>query len=173
MSSTNRSRRFLFALLLAGGASLASAQISPYGTGLSSSAGLGAPFALSPYGSAMPGGTGLGYTTPLLLGPNGSSVSGTPGLGYATAQPLGTYGSSLSSGTGLGYAAPSPLNSGGIGPTANPLSPTTPYPLVNCHPGGCSGIDGTQYTRGAGNVMFGSNGKICQYMASGAPLVCN
>jgi hypothetical protein len=131
MSSTNRSHRFLFAILLAGGASLASAQISPYGTGLSSSAGLGAPFALSPYGS------------------------------------------SLSSSTGLGYAAPSPLNSGGVGPMANPLSPVTPYPLVNCHPSGCSGIDGTQYTRGAGNVMFGSNGKICQYMAPGAPLVCN
>ena len=152
MSSTSRSHRFLFAILLASGASLASAQIGPYGTGLSSSAGLGAPFALSPYGSAMPGGTGLGYTTPLLLGPNGSSLSGSPGLGYA---------------------APSPLNSGGVGPMANPLSPTTPYPLVNCHPGGCSGIDGTQYTRGAGNVMFGSNGKICQYMALGAPLVCN
>jgi len=173
MSSTNRSRGFLFAILLAGGASLASAQIGPYGTGLSSSAGLGAPFALSPYGSAMPSGTGLGYTTPLLLGPNGSSVSGSPGFGYATAPPLGTYGSSLSSSTGLGYAAPSPLNSGGVGPMANPLSPTTRYPLVNCHPSGCSGIDGTQYARGAGNVMFGSNGKICQYTALGAPLVCN
>ncbi len=58
MSSTNRSRGFLFAILLAGGASLASAQIGPYGISLSSSAGLGAPFALSPYGGAMPSGTG-------------------------------------------------------------------------------------------------------------------
>ena len=173
MSSTNRSCGFLFAILLAGGASLASAQIGPYGIGLSSSAGLGAPFALSPNGGAMPSGTGLGYTTPLLLGPNGSSVSGSPGFGDATALPLGTYGSSPSSSTGLGYAAPSPLNSGGVGPMANPLSPTTRYPLINCHPGGCSGIDGTQYTRGVGDVMFGSNGKICQHTAPGAPLVCN
>jgi hypothetical protein len=56
---------------------------------------------------------------------------------------------------------------------ADPLSPATHYPMVSCHPGGCSGVDGTQYMRGAGNVMFGSNGKVCQYVASGAPLACN
>jgi hypothetical protein len=170
-----RSLRFVFAVVLAGGTSLASAQIGPYGSGLSSSAGLRAPppLALSSYGSTMPSGTGLGYTTPLLLSPNGSSVWSSPGFGYATAPPLGTYGSSMSSSTGLGYAAPSPLNPAEVGPMANALSPTTHYPLVNCHPGGCSGVDGTQYTRGAGNVMFGSNGKICQYTAPGAPLVCN
>ena len=55
----------------------------------------------------------------------------------------------------------------------NATSPTTRYPLANCYAGGCFGTDGTQYTRGAGNVLFGSNGKICQYTASGAPLVCN
>jgi hypothetical protein len=56
---------------------------------------------------------------------------------------------------------------------ADTLSPATHYPLypfVNCHPGGCSGVDGTQYMQGAGNVMFGSNGKVCQYTAPGAPL---
>jgi hypothetical protein len=145
---------FVFAVVLAGGASIASAQITPYGGNLSSSAGLRAlpPSAFSAFGSDMPGTTGLGSTTPLLFSPNGGSVPSSPGLGYA---------------------APSPMNPGEVGPMANPLSPTTRYPLVTCHPGGCSGVDGTQYARGAGNVMFGSNGKVCQYTAVGAPLVCN
>jgi hypothetical protein len=74
---------------------------------------------------------------------------------------------------GLGSAAPSPLIPGEVGAMASTTSPTTRYPLVNCYAGGCFGTDGTRYVRGAGNVLFGSNGKICQYAASGAPLVCN
>jgi len=45
--------------------------------------------------------------------------------------------------------------------------------VANCDPAGCWGIDGTRYTRGAGDVMFGSNGKTCQLVAPGAPLSCN
>lgn len=138
-------RRFIFAALLAGSASLVGAQGSPYGSTLSSGAGLGAPLAQSPYGTAMPSGTAFRYPT----------------------------GISMSSSTELGHVAPSPENFGGVGRIGDPLSPTAHYPLVNCHPGGCSGSDGTQYVHGAGNVMFGSNGKICQYTAPGAPLVCN
>jgi hypothetical protein len=157
------------AVVLAGSASLAYAQVGLHGGGLSGGAGLGAPYAISPYGSA--GNLGLGSTAPL-FSPSGGSLSSSPGLGYSN-PPLGSYGSSMSSSTGLGYAAPSPMSSFNAGPMANPLSPSTRYPLVNCTSGGCSGLDGTQYSRGAGNVMFGSNGKICQYTAPGAPLVCN
>lgn len=45
--------------------------------------------------------------------------------------------------------------------------------VANCDQAGCWGIDGTRYTRGAGNVMFGSNGKTCQLVAPGVPLSCN
>lgn len=147
--------RFVFAVVLAGGTSLAAAQIAPYGSNLPITAGLGDPLSspLNPYGRGMTTGTGLGYTTtPLTLSPNRGS---------------------LSSSTNFGYAAPLPLNPGGGASMADTLSPATHYPVVNCHPGGCSGVDGTQYARGAGNVMFGSNGKVCQYVAPGAPLVCN
>ena len=34
-------------------------------------------------------------------------------------------------------------------------------------------LAGSAYDRGAGNVMFGSNGKVCQFVAPGAPLMCN
>ena len=147
--------RLAFAVILAVGTSLAAAQIAPYGGNLPIGAGLGDPLSspLSPYGSATSGSTGLPYTTtPLPLTPNRSSVSTS---------------------TALGYAAPSPLIPGEGGPMAVHATPATHYPVVNCHPGGCSGVDGTQYARGAGNVMFGSNGKVCQYVAPGAPLVCN
>ena len=157
---------FVLAAGLAGGASLASAQVGPYG----SSAGLGSPppSSLSPYGTGMPSATGFGSTGPLLFSPNASAVSSSQSFGYATSPPLGSYGSSM----GLAPAVPSPLIPGQVGAMAAP-SPTTRYPLANCYAGGCFGTDGTQYTRGAGNVLFGSNGKICQYTASGAPLVCN
>jgi hypothetical protein len=93
-----------------------------------------------------------------------------PSFDTATSPSSGRYGNNL----GLGYAAPSPLNPGAV--SAMPyVSPSTHYPLVNCSVGGgaCFGTDGTQYARGTGNVMFGSNGKVCQYTAPGAPLVCN
>ncbi len=117
-----RSLRFVFAVVLAGCTSLAAAQIAPYGSNLSSSAGLSDPLLtpLSPYGSAMSSSMGLGYTTPL------------------------SNRSSVSSRTGLGYAPTSPLNPGGGGPMVDTLSPVAHYPVVNCHPGGCSGVDGTQ-----------------------------
>ena len=161
-----RSLNFVLAAVLAGGTSLASAQIGPYG-----SAGFGAPppSALNPYGTGMPSATALGSTGPLLFSPNPSAVSSSRRFGGATSPPLGSYGSSM----GLGSAAPSPLIPGEVGAMTNATSPTTRYPLANCYAGGCFGTDGTQYTRGAGNVLFGSNGKICQYTASGAPLVCN
>jgi hypothetical protein len=54
------------------------------------------------------------------------------------------------------------------------VSPATNFPQVTqCDQTGCWGNDGTRYTRGAGNVMFGSNGKTCQSRAPGAPLSCN
>jgi hypothetical protein len=158
-----KSRGFVIAVLLAASASAACAQIGSlggsFGGGLTSGAGPGAPFAINPYGSS--GNLGLGSTGPL-FSPGGGGVSGSAGLRYSTPGPA-TSGSSITS----------PLNSFASAPMANPLSPGTRYPLVDCHPGGCSGSDGTQYTAGAGNVMLGSNGKICQYMAAGAPLVCN
>jgi len=146
-----RSHAFIVAAVLAGVASLASAQIGPHAGGLPATAGLGA-------------------NAPLLFNPRPSAVPATPGLSHEVSPALGGYGSNL----GSGYAEPSPLTPGPAGSlSANPLSPTTRFPLVTCHPGGCSGVDGTQYARGAGNVLFGSNGKICQFTAPGAPLVCN
>jgi len=52
---------------------------------------------------------------------------------------------------------------------ARPMNPN----VVNCDSGGCWGTDGTRYNRGAGNTMFGSDGRICQAVAPGAPLICN
>jgi hypothetical protein len=58
--------------------------------------------------------------------------------------------------------------------SSNTVSPATNFPQVaNCDQTGCWGTDGTRYTRGAGNVMFGSNGKTCQSGAAGAHLSCN
>jgi hypothetical protein len=166
-----RSRRFAIAALLAGSASLAWAQTGLSGGGLSPSAGLGGPSPLSPYGSVVPTGPGFDSTTPF-ISPLHSGLSGSSGLGTSTPS-LGSYGNTMSRSADFGYSVPSPRDPGGVGSMADPLSPTTRFPMVNCHPGGCSGFDGTQYTRGAGNVMFGSNGKICQYTAPGAPLTCN
>jgi len=54
------------------------------------------------------------------------------------------------------------------------VSAASDFPqTTNCDPAGCWGTDGTRYTRGAGNIMFGSNGKTCQFVAPGAPLSCN
>ena len=152
---------FVLAAVLAGGTSLASAQIGPYG-----SVGLGSPLpsTLNPYGTGMPSTTGFG-TGPLLVSRNASNVSSSQSFGYAT--------SPLDSSMGLVSAVPSPLIPGQVGAMANAPSPTAHYPMANCYVGGCFGTDGTQYTRGPGNVLFGSNGKICLYTASGAPLVCN
>ena len=165
-----RSLNFVVAAVLAGGTSLASAQIGPHGIGLSSSAGSGSPppSALNPYGIGMPS-AGLGSTGPLLFSPNPGAITSSRGFGNATSPPLGGYGSSM----GLGSASPSPLIPGEVGAMANAPSPTTRSPLANCYAGGCFGTDGTHYVRGAGNVLFGSNGKICQNAAPGAPLVCN
>jgi len=65
-----------------------------------------------------------------------------------------------------------------IGPTTPPpIGPYTPPPipngaqLNNCDVAGCWGTDGTRYTR-AGNVLFGSNGRICNIVSPGAPAIC-
>ena len=142
-----RSYPFVFAAVLIGMATLASAQSNPYG-------------------SALPSTSGLGSNAPLLLSPSTPNGFGRPGFGNVTSPSLGSYGGNM----GLGYSATPPVSSG---PVLNPLLPNTRYPVVSCHPGGCSGVDGTQYARGAGNVLFGSNGKICQYTAPGAPLICH
>ena len=52
----------------------------------------------------------------------------------------------------------------------NPVAQANPQ-VANCDPSGCWGTDGTRYNRGAGNLMFGSNGKTCQTVSLGAPLV--
>ena len=58
--------------------------------------------------------------------------------------------------------------------SSNIVSAAPNFPqLANCDQAGCWGIDGTRYTKGAGNTMFGSNGKTCQLVAPGAPLSCN
>src|SRR6266478_9614992 len=87
-----RSLNFVLAAVLAGGTSLAAAQIGPYG-----SAGLGspAPSALNPYGTGMPSATGLGSKGPLLFSPNPSALSSSRSFGDATSPPLGSYGSSM------------------------------------------------------------------------------
>jgi len=165
-----KSLRFVLAVVVAGGASLASAQIRSFGGDLSSSAGFGSssPLGLNSYGGGLAGAAGLGTTGPLSSSPNPSAVSSMPSFDAATSPSLGSY----RNGMGLGYAAPSPLRPGAVGAMPE-LSPTTHYPLVNCYAGACFGTDGTQYARGAGNVLFGSNGKVCQTTAPGAPLVCN
>lgn len=161
-----RSRNMVLAAVLAGGASLASAQIGPYGR-----AGLDwpPPTTVNPYGTGMPSATGLGFTAQSLFSPNPSVVSSRRSLGDATPRPLGSFGSSI----GSGPAALSPLIPGEVGAMASAPSSTTHYPVANCYAGGCFGADGTQYTRGAGDVLFGSNGKMCQRTAPSALLVCN
>jgi hypothetical protein len=80
------------------------------------------------------------------------------------------------------FATPSPTTS----PYAqtSPYAPTSPYAqtkpspqpnpqVASCDPSGCWGTDGTRYSRGAGNLMFGSNGKTCQIIAPGVPLTCH
>ena len=144
-----RSHGFVAAAVLVGVASLACAQVSPYAGGPPVTAGLGAD-------------------APLLFNPSQNLTPVSPGLPYEASPALGGYRGSL------GSPRPPPFATGNGGsPSANALSPTARFPSVTCHPGGCSGLDGTQYTRGAGNVLFGSNGKVCQFTAPGAPLVCN
>lgn len=53
----------------------------------------------------------------------------------------------------------------------SPRRPMNPN-VVNCDAAGCWGTDGTRYNRGAGNTMFGSDGRTCQAVAPGAPLMC-
>jgi len=84
-----------------------------------------------------------------------------------------SFGGNVSNGSGLSYQTPVQPNPGAAGQIANPPSAAANYPLGPCDPAGCWGVDGTRYDRGAGNVMFGSNGKICQFVAPGAPLMCN
>jgi len=161
-----RSLNIALAAVLAGGTSLAFAQFRPYG-----STGFGSPppSALNPYGTGMPSVTGLGSTGPLPFSPNPGAVPSSRSFTDATSPGLGGYGSSM----GSGFVAPSPPMPGAVGAMASAPSPTTHSPVANCYAGGCFGTDGTRYTRAAGNVLFGSNGKICQYTAFGAPLVCN
>ena len=82
-------------------------------------------------------------------------------------------GGNVLSGSGLSYQTPAQPNPGAAGQIANPPSAVANFPLGPCDPAGCWGVDGTRYDRGAGNVMFGSNGKICQFVAPGSPLMCN
>ena len=74
-------------------------------------------------------------------------------------------------------SAPGTTVSGGASSSSVPMSAVSPasnFPQVtSCDRAGCWGTDGTRYTRGAGNIMFGSNGKTCQSLAPGAPLSCN
>jgi predicted RNA-binding Zn-ribbon protein involved in translation (DUF1610 family) len=95
-----RSLNFVLAAVVAGAASLTSAQIGPYG-----SAGFGSPppSALNPYGTGMLSATALGSTGPLLFSPNPSAVPSSRSFGPVTSPPLGSYGSSM----GLGSATPS------------------------------------------------------------------
>ena len=57
-----------------------------------------------------------------------------------------------------------------------PMSITSPtagnVPLNNCDSAGCWGANGTHYTR-AGNVLFGSNGRVCNAVAPDAPAMCD
>jgi hypothetical protein len=66
-------------------------------------------------------------------------------------------------------------------PATEPAPPivNTPPPfgpsgaqLNNCDVTGCWGTNGTRYTR-AGNVLLGSNGRICNIVSPGAPAICS
>ncbi len=57
-------------------------------------------------------------------------------------------------------------------PMVNPPPMVANVPLTNCDSAGCWDAVGTRYTR-AGNTLFGSNGKICNIVAPGAPATCN
>ena len=59
-----------------------------------------------------------------------------------------------------------------VPPMINPPSMAANVPLTNCDSAGCWDAAGTRYTR-AGNTLFGSNGKICNIVAPGAPAMCN
>src|ERR1700712_5604551 len=100
----------------------------------------------------------------LLNPPNVSALERSRSYGTTLPPSLGSYRRDFD------YAAPSPLSADVAYPRVNPLSPSTQYPWVSCRAGVCFGSDGTQYAPGTGNVMFGSNGKVCQYTAPGAPL---
>jgi len=137
-------------------AGVASAQVGGYG-GRSGVDAYGA----GPPTSAPPTARGLS----MLNAPNRSAVEQSRSYG-TTLPPLSrSYGDD----PGWPLSPPPPAAS----TNADPLSPTARYPSVTCHAGVCVGADGTQYAPGAGNVMFGSNGKVCQSTAPGAPLVCN
>jgi hypothetical protein len=63
--------------------------------------------------------------------------------------------------------------------TSPPIGPSTPPPIApsgaqlnGCDVAGCWGTDGTRYTR-AGNVLFGTNGRICNIVSPGAPAICS
>jgi hypothetical protein len=79
----------------------------------------------------------------------------------------------LSGSTGWNYQTPSLVNTQPAGQIASTPSPAPTIPFGNCDPAGCWGANGTRYTRGAGNFMFGTNGKICQMTVPGAPMMCN
>jgi hypothetical protein len=85
----------------------------------------------------------------------------------------GVGAGNVSTGTGLSYQTPAQLNPGAVGQIAHPASAAANFPLGACDPAGCWGVDGARYDRDAGNVLFGSNGKICQFVAPGAPLMCD
>ena len=79
-----------------------------------------------------------------------------------------------SSSSGLDYKTPAQLNTETADQIANTPPAAAPIiPMGSCDPSGCWGSDGARYTRGAGNVMFGTNGKMCQFTGPGAPLMCN
>lgn len=117
----------------------------------------------------------------LLLAASLASVASAQGGSYGSVTPSpmarayanGLYlpgNGSLAAGAGLDRpprrvdAVPAP-------PAENPLA-SRQQPVVTCNATSCVGVDGTQYARGAGNVVFGSNGRVCQLTAPGAPLVC-
>jgi hypothetical protein len=95
----------------------------------------------------------------------------TGGASLAVAQ-VGTAGNNLTNNSGWNSGVPAQSALGPTPPMFSP-SPSTPNVLLNsCDATGCWGADGTRYTR-TGNALFGSNGKICNLAAPGAPAMCN
>ena len=146
-----KSVSFVVALLLAGSASLAIAQFRPEANNLTG---------IPNWNSGMPGLPATAPVPPIVNTP--------PPIGPTTPPPIGPYASPP-----IGpYASPP------IGPYASPpIGQNTPSPIPNgaqlnhCDAAGCWGTDGTRYTR-AGNVLFGSNGRICNIVSPGAPAIC-
>jgi len=102
--------------------------------------------------------TSAGFVAALLL---------TGSASLAAAQ-FGPAGNNLTGNPGWNSGVPAQPAIEPVPQMLNTLPTAANAPLNNCDSAGCWAADGTRYTR-AGNTLFGSDGKICNIVAPGAP----